>query len=142
MSTALALLGLGTGICAAIAALLVGLGFLRLAIFDRGAMGRFARGLLLIHLAVLLRAFYRDIGPWLVEPETWARLFDPDTHLVVTILMNLMVLWSVHLSLRALYLVIPEEKRKHYSVLTAALYPPWDVIAALRSMLYRFRGRS
>jgi hypothetical protein len=139
--TDLIALDLITGCMAALTAFLVGMGFVRLAILDRGPMGHFAAGLLLVHLAVLLRTLYRDIGPRIVEDDVWSRLFDPAGHLAVTVTINLLVIYSGYHSLKALLLVIPADRRGDYSLVTAALYPPWGIAAAPRALIRRLRNR-
>ncbi len=134
-------LNLVSGIFAALAALLVALGFVRLAVIDRGTLGHFAAGLLLIHLAVFMRTIYRDIAPGWFGPDRWATMVDATSHTSFTIFFNVLVLVSGYNSLKALLLAIPPEKRGRYSLLTAPLYPPWAVAMAPRALWRYLRGR-
>ena len=130
-----------TGALAALSAFLVAMGFVRLAFADRGPMGHFAAGLLLVHLAVCLRTIYRDIVPGWFGADPGTEIFGPGVHAAVLLAFNAMVLVSGYHSLKALYLTIPEDKRGRYHILTAPLYPPWRFTEAPQALWRRVRGR-
>lgn len=102
---------------------LMAVGFVRLAYWARGLVGHLARGILAIHLAILLRTLYRDVLPLFVMRD--AAVFAPAVMFSVAVALNVLIALAGWHGLRALYLAIPEPARGRYSLLTAALYPPF-----------------
>ncbi len=102
---------------------LMAAGFVRLAFRGRGLVGHMAIGIVTVHSAVFLRTLYRDLAPLVFDESSV--LFSRGAFLVVALALNGLIAIAGWHGLKALYLAIPEQARGRYSLLTAAMYPPF-----------------
>ena len=114
---------LGSALLALLVTGLMAAGFVRLALRAKGLVGHLATGIVMVHAAVFVRTLYRDIAPWFLDEGSI--LLSRACFLIVTMVLNALIALAGWHGLRALYLAIPESARGRYSLLTAALYPPF-----------------
>ena len=127
---------------AALAAGLVGYGFVRLAFRKSSLVGHLATGLLLLHAAVFLRTIYWDALRNLVSEAAWDAWYEMSGETSVNLLFNGMVIAAGYHSLKALRLAIPEEVRGEYSLVGSAFYPRRRPLQrAAGALLERLGGR-
>ena len=120
---------------------LVGLGFVRLTFGDRGLVHHLALGLMVMHAAVFLRTLYWDVARDWMPPAAWEAWTDMTDGISVNLVFNVLLIFALYHSLKALKLSIPEDIRGDYTIVTAALYPRLRVMQALTGALRRIWRR-
>lgn len=126
---------------AALAAGIVGYGFVRLAFRQSGLVGHMAVGLLMMHLAVFLRTLYWDAFRNLAPEELWTWWYDWSGESSINVFFNVLVILAGYHSLKALHLAIPADVRAEYSLIGAAFYPRRRVLQRFCDALARLLRR-
>ena len=113
-----------TAIMAILGGLLCARGYFpHVKILGGSAANNLARGLGLSALGVFPRVFWWDLTRLLLGQEWWPVVRDLMGGVAINAGFNLILLAGVYFVLRARYLIIPEDERGRYNVITAAWYP-------------------
>ncbi len=112
-----------SAILASLATIFISVGFVRLALKEKGLIRHLATGLLLMHMVVFLRTFYWDVVQYFTGTVAWEEWSELTGGRAVNVIFNAMVVLAAYHSLRALKLAIPEDVRSEYSLIGAAFYP-------------------
>lgn len=113
---------------------MVSIGFCRLLFVSEGVVRYLSLGFVLLYFMVFCRTVYWDILSIHVPDDAWDRWIAMTHGITFNVIFHLMVIAASYYSLKAIHRSIPEEERKHYTVLTAFLYPrsPNGLRGALR----------